>query len=153
MRYTKVGTASYLIAFFLIGAAVLFAFWRSRPSAELPSRHAGDATVEWRSRGADLYATECAGCHSMSEFSSFQRDVALTYRSPGGREYLARLLLDGNLRVIENGEVSLTPGHPPFDHLTNDEIAGILEYMLADAHSAGDGRYTAPEIESLRGRP
>ena len=153
MRYTRVGRAAWLIAIFLIGTAVAFAFWRSASPDPPRASTAGPSEVDSGLRGAELFATECAGCHSMSEFLSFQGDANSTLQSSGGRDYLARFLLDGNFRIIENGTESFEPGHPPFDHLTDTVIADILNYMLS-GESGGeplnDPGYTAAEIESLR---
>ncbi|MHB8879627.1 MAG: hypothetical protein ACYC8T_38550, partial [Myxococcaceae bacterium] len=56
MRYTRIGGASYLLAFILVGVALVFAAARSQRRGE-------QEAAEWRRLGRQTYDSECGSCH------------------------------------------------------------------------------------------
>jgi mono/diheme cytochrome c family protein len=158
MRYTRVGQASYLIAVLLIGAAVAFAWSRSRMPAQTGETPL-PRSAEWQSLGAAVYQTECSGCHPAGQaFSGAPPLHAVAvdlFLAPGGREYLIRFLLTGDVRVLNGTEETYVSSHPPFDHLPNDRAAAVLDYMLTawgndELLPGGTRLYDAGEIAALR---
>lgn len=131
MRYTRVGLASYSIAAMLVVTVVGVAWARSRSSAPLDS--GGDMTG---ALGADVYARECRGCHGTGEargrsMPALRGRVVDLFASSGGRDYLIDLLLDGRVRRVESGEPTLVDSHPGYAHLSDVEVAAVLNHMLS----------------------
>jgi mono/diheme cytochrome c family protein len=123
--------ASYSIATVLIVTVVGVAWARSRSSAPVAS---GGETA--RALGADVYARECRGCHGSGDargrsMPALRGRTVDLFASDGGREYLIDLLLDGRVRHVENSEPTLVDSHPGYAHLSDVEVAAVLNHMLS----------------------
>jgi mono/diheme cytochrome c family protein len=147
MRYTRLGTATWLIAVLLAGFALAVAVVRSTAPSPEP-RADGTTEFEWRELGSRLYAAECASCHPAGRggggLPPLRGHAVDLFTSEGGREYLLDLMLDGVVRTEVGGAVELIASHPPFDGLRDAEIAALLNHMLT---SWGNDALLPPGIE------
>jgi mono/diheme cytochrome c family protein len=166
VRYTKIGTASYAIAAGLVVAVVTVAWARSRPAAEpaaaTPAERAPavPGTLAAQESDAAAYRADCASCHREGEargrsIPPLRGYVVELFTSEGGRDYLVDFMLTGRVRIIEEGRVMYDETHPSYGQLSDERIAGILNYMLTswgnDALLPDDRRlYTGADIAAGR---
>jgi cytochrome c5 len=169
MRYTRIGTASWLIALFLIVVAILVAWVRSdtaRHSDQIATvepvagaQETRVAAADWRVVGARTWAAECNSCHPSGEgrrgLPPLRGHAVELFQSEGGREYLIDILLDGVVRTAVNGAVELVPSHPTSEQLSDERLAAVLNHMLTawgnEALLApGETLYEANEISERR---
>jgi hypothetical protein len=172
MRYTRIGTAAWLIALFLVVTALLVAFVRSgtadRPeqltAVEPLQQNGGEqekpaVSFAWREIGARAWAAECGSCHPAGEgrrrIPSLRGYAVELFHSEGGREYLIDVLLEGVVRTEVKGAVELVASHPTSAELSDERLAAVLNHMLTAwgneaLLSSEDSLYEAREITSRR---
>jgi mono/diheme cytochrome c family protein len=142
----------------LIGGAALLAIASVGPS------RAQDAPFNWRQFGAQTYAGNCAACHQENgrgiegAFPPLAGHAATLLARPGGRDYLAHLVLYGVTgEILADGKL-YNGAMPPWGRILNDaQLAAALDYVL---HSwgneaslpAGTGPITAAEIAAARSK-
>lgn len=124
------------------------------PSPEAPAAPSQEA-------GAAAYQAECAGCHRAGEargrsIPALRGHAVALFTSDGGREYLIDLMLDGVVRFEEDGRTVYDETHPAYEQLSNEAVAGILNYMLVswgnDELLPPEPRlYAAAEVAARRG--
>lgn len=174
MRYTRVSTASYVIASVLLLVAVGVAWTRSRVVQAAPATAdsvsmaavppPGTVAAEHSGLAADsaIYIRDCRSCHGAGEASGrrippLRGHTVTLFASEGGRDYLIDLVFDGRVRTLDKDGVAYRQSHPPFGDLTNAEIAAVLNYLLtAWGNGAllptGTRMYTADEVGRRRPR-
>jgi mono/diheme cytochrome c family protein len=98
--------------------------------------------------GADNYATICAACHQPTglglpdTFPPLAGHAAAILNRPGGRDFLARLLVYGEEGEITAGGKTFNSTMPPWGETSSDEqLAGALNYAL---HSWGNDKLLPP---------
>ncbi|MDB5970928.1 MAG: cytochrome c [Hydrocarboniphaga sp.] len=85
--------------------------------------------------GAEMFATQCSGCHQADGSGVEGMYPPLTGLSawaatPAGREYLAQVLTHGLFGTIEVGGASYMGGlMPGFAHLKIEEIVDLLNFV------------------------
>ncbi|HUF17070.1 MAG TPA: cytochrome c [Thermoanaerobaculia bacterium] len=160
MRYTRLGTATWLIALLLAGFAIAVAFVRSGTSGAPEPVREDTGVFEWQDLGARVYAAECASCHPAGRGGAGLPPLRVhavdLFLSEGGREYLIDLLLDGVVRSEVDGAIELMESHPPFDGQTDAQLAAVLNHMLTswgnDGHLPPDRALYLPEdVKTRRG--
>lgn len=134
MRDSTVNRTTLALVVAIVLVATLFAWSRSRSGSGAPTGGTGppgpaaseSVLSELARRGEVVYAEECGFCHGTDagELSSLAGFVERVSGAEGGAVYLVDFLLYG----LE-GEVQDEPAHPPFDHLTDTEIAGVIDYL------------------------
>ena len=125
---------------------------------------AQDAPFDWRQFGAQTYATSCAACHQANgqgvagAFPPLAGHAAALMGRPGGRDYLAQLVLYGLTGEIQAEGKTYNGAMPPWGRILNDaQLAAALDYALHSwgneaALPAGTGPITAAEIAAARGK-
>ena len=86
--------------------------------------------------GAPIFAEQCASCHDASGAgiagfgSPLAGPAAARLKAPGGRPYLAQVVVHGIAGVFElDGQRQFAAMPPPVD-LTDDQLAAALNYVL-----------------------
>jgi mono/diheme cytochrome c family protein len=160
MRYTRLGTATWLIALLLAGVDIAVAFVRSGTGGATEPVRDGSGAFEWQDLGARVYAAECSSCHPAGRggagLAPLRVHAVDLFLSEGGHEYLIDLLLDGVVRTQVDGTIELVESHPPYDGLTDARLAAVLNHMLTswgnDRHLPPDRALYVPEdVEARRG--
>lgn len=138
---------------------------------------ADDSAFQWRTVGAEAYANACAACHQPNGQGVADTFPALTAHAPellghpGGRDYLAHLVLDGLEGPITVNGKPFNGTMPPWGEAMDDaQLAGALDYALhswgndkalpadfqpftpADIARARDPKLTAAQVYALRGQ-
>ena len=176
MRYNLARGASYIIASALLLVAVGVAWTRSRvvqaevatPAHSVSTEAApppGSVVGDDSGVAADsaIYIRDCRSCHGAGEASGrrvppLRVHTVELFASDGGRDYLIDFIIDGRVRIPDaSSGITYRQSHPPFEQLTNAEIAGVLNYLLtAWGNSAllptGTRMYTADEVGRRRPR-
>jgi mono/diheme cytochrome c family protein len=166
MWNTQIALASWVVTALLLAAALGVAWMRSRPATPPPAEVTGappapDGVPAPADAGADIYAAECRSCHGAGEprrrIPPLRGLAVELFVSEGGREYLIDFLLQGHVRSVENGEVTYSLSHPPYDHLSDAAGAAVLNYMLTswgnDALLPREARlYTPADVAARRPR-
>jgi len=142
MRHVYTNRVVVLMTVLLLAAAALAAWLRSRPPAPspAPAPRAGAPTDDRHlEAGRQAWVRACAGCHASGEPgrpvpSRLSRQTEQLAAAEGGRAYLVDLMLYGASAPAEPGARRFR--HPPFDTLTDAEIAGVLNLLLAAAEPA-----------------
>jgi mono/diheme cytochrome c family protein len=110
--------------------------------------------------GAALFAEHCAACHSPSGSGlpgfgpPLAGPAAARLKTPGGREYLAQVVVHGISGVFELAGQRQFAAMTPQAKLSDEELAAVLNYVLgqlnatalADAHAP----ITPTEITAAR---
>jgi mono/diheme cytochrome c family protein len=132
---------------------------------------------QWQEIGAQTYATVCAACHQPSgqgvpdTFPALAGHAPTILARPGGRDYLAHLVLYGLQGPITANGKPFDGIMPPWGETLNDEqLAGALDYVLhswdndkalpagfqpfapADIAAARGTKMTAAEVYAHRGQ-
>lgn len=112
--------------------------------------------------GEALYATNCSGCHQTDgrgvpgAFPPLVEHAPALYRADGGRAYLVALVLYGLQGEIEVLGDTYRGVMPPWGHLSDRELAAILDHVLTtwgnEALLPDFAPYAAEEIAAERGR-
>jgi len=149
MRYVVANGVSGGIGAVLVVAALLFAGARSgagrAPAAPGPPGAAASGAPESAGPaalappesaeppapgppGRDVYSGECGFCHGnrVGDRAELGRMTDDLYRGEGGAAELVDFLLAGFEATPERDL-----DHPPFEHLSDEQIADLLEYLLA----------------------
>jgi mono/diheme cytochrome c family protein len=93
------------------------------------SAHAADP-------GAPLFAEHCATCHGASGDGvpgfgpPLAGPAAARFKAPGGREYLAQVVVYGISGVFELAGQRQFAAMTPQPKLTDDELAAVLNHVL-----------------------
>jgi mono/diheme cytochrome c family protein len=132
MRDARVDGASAIAGTVLFAIAIAFAAARSTTSPP----HA--LTPGGLARGAAVFRSECASCHPSSE------ELAPAILRAGSAAYAIELLLRGRVRKVRDGVPTLEERHPVFDHLADEDLAAVIEAVVA----AGQNR--APAASPFR---
>ena len=90
-------------------------------------------TADSKSEGADLYMTYCVSCHQMDGggVPNMTPTLSKTSYVTGDKMVLISVLLNGMSNVEIDGETYHNV-MPPFDYLTDKEIATILTYVRSN---------------------
>lgn len=147
-----------MLAGFRVGLAALLALFATGAVA------ADHGAFQWQTVGAATYATYCAACHQPNgqgvpdTFPALAGHAPTVLARPGGRHYLARLVLYGlEGRITANGK-PFNGAMPPWGEALNDaQLAGALDYVLHSwdndkALPAGFQPFTPADIAAARGR-
>lgn len=167
MRDTTVNKTTLVLVGILVLAAGIFAWVRSREPAPGASKETttGETGSSARPAPADgksaaaatdapgpdgraVYSDECGFCHGndVDARSSLGGRIARISGVDGGSAYLIDLLLHG----LE-GRAEDEPAHPPFDHLSDAQVAAVIEYLRQAAPQAdpgGAGTASAPAVSA-----
>ena len=114
-------------------------------------------------RGAALFAEHCAICHDArgGGVPGFRPPlagpVAARVKTPGGREYVAAIVVHGISGVFESGGQRQFGAMTPAPALPDGDLAAILDHVLgtlnAGALPAEFPPYTAADIAAARKAP
>ena len=114
-------------------------------------------------RGAALFAEHCAICHGAAGAGipgfgpPLAGPVAARVQTPGGRAYVAAVVVHGISGVFESGGQRQFGAMTPAPALPDGDLAAILDHVLgtfnAGALPAEFPRYTAAEIGAARKAP
>jgi mono/diheme cytochrome c family protein len=138
---------------------------------------ADNGAFQWQTIGAETYANACGACHQPDgqgvpdAFPPLAGHAPTVLAQPGGRDYLARLVLYGLQGQITANGKTFNGAMPPWGGALNDEqLAGALDYVLhnwgndkalpdgfqpftpADIAAARGTKMTAAEVYALRGQ-
>ena len=138
---------------------------------------ADDSVFQWQTVGAEAYANSCAACHQPNgqgvadTFPALAGHAPTLLARPGGRDYLARLVLyglEGQITVNGRPFSGVMPGWG--EALNDAQLAGALDYALhswgndkdlpadfrpltpADISAARTTKLTGAEVYALRGQ-
>lgn len=108
--------------------------------------------------GAEMFATQCSGCHQADGSGVEGMYPPLTGLSawastPAGRDYLAQVLTHGLFGPIQVGGASYMGGlMPGFGHLKTEEIVELLNYVTGTLNKPAKGYapFDAALVESAR---
>jgi mono/diheme cytochrome c family protein len=141
---------------FRIGFAAVLALFATRAMAD-------SAAFEWQTVGAETYNTFCGACHQPNgqgvpdTFPALAGHAPTLLAHPGGRDYLAHLVLYGlEGQIVANGK-TFNAAMPPWGETLNDaQLAGALDYVMnnwgnAAALPAGFQPFTPADIAAARG--
>jgi len=90
-----------------------------------------------RADGAALYATHCVACHQPDGNGAEGLAPPLTgvlakrAKVPGGREYLAQVVVSGMVGTITSRGVKYNGNMPSAAALSDEELSEVLGYVLA----------------------
>ena len=140
-----------------------------------PAAAADDGAFQWQSIGAQTYGTYCGVCHQPNgqgvpdAFPPLAGHAPEILAQPGGREYLAHLVLYGlQGQVTINGKPFNGVMPPWGETLSDEQLAGALDYVLhnwdndkalpagfqpiapADIAAARGTKMTAAQVYALR---
>lgn len=108
----------------------------------------------------EVYTTNCVACHQASgeglagAFPNLKGNVSVIIGLEGGREYLIRNVIFGNMGEIKVGENVFNGAMPSWITLSDDDIAAVLNYIVkAWEQEVPEGfeDFTAEEIAAARG--
>ncbi|GAA6733321.1 c-type cytochrome [Thermus oshimai] len=107
--------------------------------------------------GAQVYAN-CMGCHGPEGQGNPPSFPPLTHVGPwaateGGRTYLLHVLLHGLQGEIRVGEASYNGVMPGFSWLSDEEIALVLNHVVAWKAPQGFKPFTPGEVAQARAKP
>ena len=107
--------------------------------------------------GAQVFDTSCAFCHQAGgvgvpgQFPRLAGRVGAIAAKPEGKTFLSKVLLNGmSGRIIADGEPVLGI-MPPFDTMSDDDIAAVLTYLSGLDHAPVT--FTAREVGEARSQP
>ena len=111
-------------------------------------------------RAAALYAEHCAICHDAAGTGvpgfgpPLAGPVAARLKAPGGREYVAAVVVHGISGVFESGGQRQFAAMTPAPALPDDDLATILNHVLrtfnADALPGEFAPYATADIAAAR---
>jgi mono/diheme cytochrome c family protein len=155
---------------FRMGLAVFFALFATGAMA------ADSGAFQWETVGTETYATYCGACHQPNgqgvpdTFPALAGHAPTVLARPGGRDYMARLVLYGLEGPITANGKPFNGAMPPWGEVLSDaQLAGALDYVLhswdndkalpaefqpftpADIAAARSKKMTATEVYALRG--
>ena len=135
-RFLRMTTATGLIALVLAVAVIAAAAWRAHPAPKVsqvvtttsPASDGGEAGADEAAlrEGPDVWEEDCSSCHRPNRKGSLEDLRA--WAGQQSRAEVVDFLLQG------------PDGHPPFDALTDEELASLLQVLGDDAASAEDVR-------------
>jgi mono/diheme cytochrome c family protein len=156
---------------FRVGLATLLALFVTGAAAE------DSGGFQWQTVGAESYAASCGACHQPNgqgipdTFPALAGHAPTILARPGGRDYLARLVLYGLEGSITANGKPFNGSMPPWGEVLNDtQLAGALDYVLhswdndkalpagfqpftpADIAAARATKMTATQVYALRGQ-
>jgi mono/diheme cytochrome c family protein len=108
--------------------------------------------------GALVYSTNCASCHQASGeglpgvFPPLAGHASELYQQEGGRRYLSDVVVFGLQGPISVGGASYDGVMPSWFHLSDDEIAAVLNHVLTawDDEITEFEPYTAADVATSR---
>jgi mono/diheme cytochrome c family protein len=151
MRHLLGNIAIYVIALFLVCAAVLFGWIRSvqlviSDEAAILQRFepAPEKKFVWAQLGEKGYMRNCANCHGAEGRGWDQYPglggSAYYFQTPGGRDYFVNLHLYGLTSKRWGAPM------PPMGHIQDTELAAIINYVLTHF---GNERIVSPGTKLL----
>lgn len=154
MRHATAHRATFVIAAIIAAVSALFAWIRSHDIVIAPRRTFAapqEAAAVDLSRGDAFYANNCRMCHGTLPH------LGKLAATAGGREYFADLMVFGLDGKIEIAGKLKEVFHPPFDGESDDDLAAVINYMLASWGNAAslpaDWKPMAPrEVAASRAR-
>jgi mono/diheme cytochrome c family protein len=129
MRHTTAHRATFVIAAIIVAVSALFAWIRSHDIVIAPRRTFAapqETSAVDLSRGDAFYANNCRMCHGTLPH------LGKLAAAGGGREYFADLMVFGLDGKIEIAGRLKEVFHPPFDGESDDDLAAVINYMLAN---------------------
>jgi mono/diheme cytochrome c family protein len=142
--------------------AGLFLAFTMGPLAALAQGEPGSA--EWKALGETTYAN-CAACHQADGsglppvFPPLAGHAADLAALPGGTNYLMHTVLFGLEGEIMIGDATFNGVMPAWGHLSDAEIAAVIDYIIAtwpseDAEAAAEFEpLTADDVAAARATP
>ena len=102
--------------------------------------------------GQALYEANCAACHQYDGggVPMMQPELILSPRANGDIGGVIDLILLGSA-AVEPGMSEYSNEMPPFDYLTDEDIALIATYVRTNFENAG-GAVTADDVDARRKR-
>lgn len=161
MRHLIANFAVYVLLALLVGGSAVFAWIRSSQFVltreQTQMQRYGDAEArefDWQRLGPQGYIRNCLNCHDRDgsgwdQYPGLAHTGAL-FRAPGGREYL----IDVHLYGLSSGRWRAPM--PPMGHMTDIELAAVMNYMLTEFATdpvidpSAPGLYTPEEVQSRR---
>jgi mono/diheme cytochrome c family protein len=114
---------------------------------------ADNDSFQWQTLGVETYNTTCAACHQPTglglpgTFPPLAGHAAAILTRPGGREYLARLVLFGLEGEIAVDGKTFNGAMPPLGEILNDEqLAAVLNHVV---HSWDNDRTLSPAFTAF----
>jgi mono/diheme cytochrome c family protein len=162
MRHLLANIAIYLIAIFLLGAAVLFGWVRSAQWVISSEQNilaqftpAPTQEFDWAELGASAYRRNCENCHGADgqgwdQYPGLGSTVQL-FLAPGGRDLLANIHLYGLTSARWGAPM------PPMGHMHDVELAAVINHVLTRFGTeqvlveADQRLYTPGDIRERRG--
>jgi mono/diheme cytochrome c family protein len=116
------------------------------------------ASAAFADSGAEMFATQCSGCHQADGSGVEGMYPPLTGLSawaatPAGRDYLAQVLTHGLFGQIQVGGASYMGGlMPGFAHLKTEEIVELLNFVTGTLNKPAKGYapFDAALVEAAR---
>ena len=109
--------------------------------------------------GAQLYASNCQGCHQangqgiVGAFPPLEGHLPSLLASPGGRSYLPLVLINGLQGQIQVKGTNYSTPMPGFAALSDAQLATLLNHLLGRWIDPATGQvqpYSVQEIAALR---
>ncbi len=110
------------------------------------------AIAEEAETGRALYEANCASCHQFDGggVPMMQPELILSPRANGDIGGVIDMILLGSA-AVEPGMSDYSNEMPPFDYLTDEDIALIASYVRTNFENAG-GAVTADDVHERRKR-
>jgi len=131
---------------------------RLAPGASAPAATPAQATAA--ASGAAIYSN-CVGCHQANGagvpgvFPPLAGHIPQILAAKGGREWLIQVMLYGLQGAISIKGTSYNGLMPAYPHLSDAEIAAVLNHIATqwgNALPAGQGAFTEAEVKAQRGK-
>jgi mono/diheme cytochrome c family protein len=111
-----------------------------------------------QSPGAKLYSANCQSCHQATGQGIPGAFPPLTHldkvvQAKGGREYLIRVVLYGLQGPLTVEGKTYNGVMPPFRQLKDEEVANLLNHVLATFAKSKAKPITAQEVKAQRAKP
>jgi cytochrome c553 len=137
MRHLLANLAVYILAAGLVIGSLLFAWMRQAQIAIATERliappHFAAAEdpggFPWMAIGERVYIANCKNCHGTDGrgrdiYPPIRGQIAV-FTAPGGKDYLAHVILDGLATRMHPAPM------PPMPHLSDVQIAAVNNFML-----------------------
>lgn len=119
----------------------------------------GAFSVAQAEDGLAIYNSRCSVCHqsagigSPSQFPPLSGRIGKIAGSSEGKAYLTHVLLNGLHGALEASDVSYMGYMPPFNSLTDEELAAVLTYVASLNTPGTLPVFTADDFKTQRATP